>query len=329
MVHVVSAFRSIFDTYNSSLSEIPSSNLLTTVLLNSLSSAATDASQIKRTIIASNKIEGSTEEFLEEIVNKTELLKQNVLLNQLQENQSAIDIIWDSYQQVTNYEISNMLISGINIERYNSIETKDNNLTDSEVKLKKHFYEKSLQFANLNYFSDEIVPLENSRGKIQGNLLIEDENLTYFNQQLCNDVPLANGAACIFLANDDYVTQQKVAKMATIEFFCKIEGAYEEIIVKISEKCRQLNISENWIIEMDYFDFETVSNVLDVEVISSSLSILNPSGGSIILGNSKGLSGFRAIVSLANHMKRKQSQRGLAIVFNQRKDAAYLCVLKQ
>jgi acetyl-CoA acetyltransferase len=80
---------------------------------------------------------------------------------------------------------------------------------------------------------------------------------------------------------------------------------------------------------MDYFEFHTVINIIEESRKCNLFNIVSPSGGSIILGNSKGLSGFRAIVSIANQLKRKQNERGLAIIVNEGNDTAYLVVLKQ
>jgi hypothetical protein len=329
MVHVVSALRTILDIRNHLFDEKDNSYILGTVFLNNLSSAATDASHIQKTLIVSNQSEQGVDDFLQDVTNKTELQQDTVLYIQIQDNQSAIDVIWDAYQSIVNQDINNVLIGGINVEGPNTGTHKETNLTKAEIHLRNLFYEKSLQMFSLNYFSDEIVPFEDSRGKTQGELMVEDGNLRNFNQENVKDIPLANGAAGIFLANDEFVKQQHVEKMATIEHFFQVKGSNEELSDKVIEKCRQLNINENWVVEMDYFDFHAVTKIIEESRINNLFNIVNPSGGSIILGNSKGLSGFRAIVSLANQMKRKQSQRGLAIILNDKNDTAYLVVLKQ
>lgn len=320
-MYIISALRTILDDQQNLFEQVEDSELISKVLLNNLSNSGLNSTEVNGTYIsyASDAVE---EVFVANLVKALKSFPERIQIERLKEEE-AIDYLYRVYQQICEEPEGAYLIGTLNKQTYPLEDIPLQN--ELELEQVNRFYEKSKAYLNANHFIDELIHFENLNKEDIFNYVFEDTSLTNYEENL--QVKKVNGAIGLLLVKEPFFEKHSLLNKLMIQQFKRIELSKESLVEQIKEELKLLGVSEDWIIEFDYHNFNPISQLLQSE--KAFLKNINLSGGSIILGNSKGVSGYRAFVSLVHQLNRSEKTSGLIIVMNEKCDVAYFITLKK
>lgn len=320
MFYIVSALRTILDQQHL-LENIEGYELLSKVLQNNLSNAGVDIEKVDKMFVSFSD-ENSEEVFMDQFVTALGGIPNELYFEKFRNGEEAIEFLWNVYQQMEISKDGNYLIGALNKK---SILSQNHSVSSIEhgEDIKKLFIEKSKRYYESNQFIDEIIPLGNiDKSNLLGHYFEDAGIFTTHDHHLTNEV---NGAMGLLIVNDTFFEDKPLLQKVAITEFNRIELNKEELTNQIKKQLETLSVNEDWLIELDYFDFTEIIKLIKEDVLVGNIAL---SGGSIILGNAPGISGFRAIVALFNQVIRKDQSNGLALILNKEKNLAYFIVLK-
>lgn len=181
-------------------------------------------------------------------------------------------------------------------------------------------------------FSDELISVEIKNEKGEEILFSKDEHprlspieklaalkpafkkdgtVTAGNSSGIND-----GAACLILVSEDYLTQNKITPLAKIKSVAVagVDPAYMGIgpVPAVKKALQRANLSVN---EIDLWELneafasQSIACIRDLEI---DIAKVNVNGGAIAIGHPLGCSGARISTTLLHEMKRRNSKHGVA-----------------
>ena len=125
-----------------------------------------------------------------------------------------------------------------------------------------------------------------------------------------NSAKLADGAACVIIAADDFVKKHKLEGLARIRASLDLPGQADDA-VRAALRCAVVPIQavDFWEIQEDF-----ACNVIDLSrKLKLDASRVNMHGGAISLGNPLGASGARLVGSLSRILNSRSARFGCAV----------------
>lgn len=193
---------------------------------------------------------------------------------------------------------------------------------------------KAVEAMSQGHFKNEIIPVTVKRGRnelqiIEDEYPKKDSSLEKLSQlkpvfvkppkgtvTAGNASGINDGAAVLILAEESYVKQHNLKKMAKIVAFSQAGCEPLEMGLGPTYAIPELLKKANWTIDdVDLFELNeafAVQGHLCVEKMGIPKEKVNVSGGAIALGHPIGASGARILVTLVHNMERLNKKRGVA-----------------
>ena len=234
------------------------------------------------------------------------------------------DGLWEAYHQFAMGNCADHTASDMNISR----EEQD------EFAIKS--YKKAIEATKNGFFKKEIVPVEIPQRKGDPLIMDEDEEIKFVNFDkipelkpvfskegtvtAANASTINDGASAVILASKKAVEEYDLSPLAKILGFA--DAAQEPIWFTTTPSLAIPKALQNAGITQDMVDFYEINEAFSVVVLANNKlldldpEIVNVHGGAVSIGHPIGCSGARITGTLANTLKAKNKNIGVAGICN-------------